>query len=95
VSTSTRAIYIIFFLFIIDSFPVLSQNLSVIDSLRMALTRKTLSKPDQFETLNLIGFEYRYSYPDSTVYYCTKAYELGRRIELTKNLSKKLFRQEQ
>jgi signal transduction histidine kinase len=56
----------------------------------MALTRKTLSKPDQFETLNSIGFEYRYSYPDSTVYYCTQAYELGKRIELTKNLSKPL-----
>lgn len=76
--------------FFASSFQVHSQNLSVIDSLRASLNVNTQSKPDQFETLNSIGFEYRYSYPDSTIYYCTQAYELGKDIELTKNLSKPL-----
>lgn len=76
--------------FFASSFQVHSQNLSVIDSLRSTLNLSSLSKSDQFETLNSIGFEYRYSYPDSTIYYCTQAYELGKSIELTKNLSKPL-----
>lgn len=76
--------------FFASSFQVHSQNLSVIDSLRASLNVNTQSKPDQFETLNSIGFEYRYSYPDSTIYYCSQAYELGKDIELTKNLSKPL-----
>jgi len=87
---SIRVIYVVFFISFINSFSVLSQNLSVIDSLHTILNKNTSSKPDQFELLNLIGFEYRYSYPDSTIYYCSKAYELGRSIELTKNLSKPL-----
>lgn len=76
--------------FFAGSFPVHSQNLSIIDSLRTSLNLPSLSKPDLFERLNSIGFEYRYSYPDSTIYYCTQAYELGKSIELTKNLSKPL-----
>lgn len=87
---SVKIICIIFFVSLTNSFKVLGQNLSVIDSLRASLNVNTQSKPDQFETLNSIGFEYRYSYPDSTIYYCTQAYELGKSIELTKNLSKPL-----
>jgi tetratricopeptide (TPR) repeat protein len=65
-----------------------SQNLTTIDSLRSALTPETTEA--QFDILNAIGFEYRYSYPDSTIFYCSRAFELGKQIEVKKNLSKPL-----
>lgn len=65
-----------------------SQNLDILDSLQSVLQRQT--GQDQFETLNAIGFEYRYSFPDSTIFYCNKAYELGKSIALKKDLSKPL-----
>ncbi len=73
---------------ILCSFHSFSQNLAVIDSLNHAL-RKARGQ-QQFELLTAIGFEYRYSYPDSTIFYCTQSYELGKRLELEKELSKPL-----
>lgn len=64
------------------------QNINLIDSLEASLNGK--STIDQFELLNAIGFEYRYSYPDSTIYYCSRAYEMGKKISIEKNLSKPL-----
>jgi len=71
-----------------NSLDVFAQNLNVIDSLKSALVSQ--SESEKFETLNALGFEYRYSYPDSTIYFCSQAYDLGKSIELTKNLSKPL-----
>jgi signal transduction histidine kinase len=65
-----------------------AQNLSVIDSLKGKL--QMMDERSQFDILNAIGFEYRYSYPDSTIYYCTTAYDLGKKIALQKNLSRPL-----
>lgn len=70
------------------AFSAVGQNLTTIDSLRKALTPQ--SNEAQFDLLNAIGFEYRYSYPDSTIFYCTRAFELGEKIEVKKNLSKPL-----
>jgi len=64
------------------------QNLNVIDSLRNSLRDEATEA--QFDLLNAIGFEYRYSYPDSTIIYCSRAFELGKQIEVQKNLSKPL-----
>lgn len=64
------------------------QNLTTIDSLRRVLNAQQTEA--QFEILNAIGFEYRYSYPDSTIFYCSRAFELGEQIEVRKNLSKPL-----
>ncbi|MBX2897843.1 MAG: tetratricopeptide repeat-containing sensor histidine kinase [Cyclobacteriaceae bacterium] len=64
------------------------QNLTTIDSLRKSLSEEPTIA--QFDLLNAIGFEYRYSYPDSTIFYCSRAYELGKRIKVDKNLSKPL-----
>jgi len=69
-------------------FGVSAQNIILIDSLRKKL--KKASPEEKFVIWNAIGFDYRYSYPDSTIYYCNKAYELGRQLELTKDLSKPL-----
>ena len=67
---------------------LLAQNLSVIDSLKTELP--LADDQSRFNILNAIGFEYRYSYPDSTIFYCTQAYELGKEIKLEKNLSRPL-----
>ena len=72
----------------LNSFGALGQNMKIIDSVRRVLPSSHALH--QFNLLNTIGFEYRYSYPDSTIAYCTRAYELGRKIELTKGLSRPL-----
>ncbi len=64
------------------------QNLKVLDSLKHALHSGTVEK--QFDLLNTIGFEYRYSFPDSTIFYCTRAYELGKQLKVNKTLARPL-----
>jgi signal transduction histidine kinase len=82
-----KIIGVIFFVWIV-SIVSYGQNLSLIDSLQASLNGQ--SNVTQFELLNDIGFEYRYSYPDSTIYYCTRAYEMGKQISVKQNLSKPL-----
>lgn len=65
-----------------------AQNLSKIDSLKSQLENS--SGEEKFELLNDLGFEYRLSSPDSTIYYCKQAYELGKQLHVKKNLSKPL-----
>lgn len=84
---ATRSL-IVFCFFIFWSSAGFAQNLSAIDSLKQKL--QTTDELNQFDILNAIGFEYRYSYPDSTIHYCTQAYELGKKIRLKKNLSRPL-----
>lgn len=76
------------FLLLLSFQTSLSQQFSYIDSLREAL--KTASLHQQFDLLNQIGFAYRLSHPDSTIYYCLRAYEIGRELNLPKDLSKPL-----
>ncbi len=64
------------------------QNQQFIDSLKRSLV--TSSPEHQFKLLNEIGFQYRLSFPDSTVFYCSKAYDLGVKIKVKKELSKPL-----
>ncbi len=80
-------LFFVFSLFL-SVFYVFAQQVSRIDSLRKAL--KTASPVQQFDILNDIGFAYRLSYPDSTIWYCARAYEIGREIKLKKELSKPL-----
>lgn len=65
-----------------------AQNLGLIDSLRRQLRGATADQ--QFQLWNAIGFEFRYSYPDSTIFYCTMAYEQGKAREIETELSKPL-----
>ncbi len=84
-----RKVIIIFFgLVCFFSTPGVSQNLALIESYRSALRSALPEK--QFELLNAIGFEYRYSLPDSTIYYCSKAFELGKSIKIGQELSRPL-----
>ncbi len=74
--------------FCLFSIGIFAQNVILIDSLRKKLN--TATPQDKFVILNAIGFDYRYSYPDSTIFYCTQAFELGKKLNLTKDLSKPL-----
>lgn len=65
-----------------------SQNLSRIDSLKNQLQQTSGEK--KFEVLSDLGFEYRLSFPDSTIFYCKQAFELGKQLELPKDLSRPL-----
>lgn len=65
-----------------------AQNLSRIDNLKNQLSGAT--GIGKFEILNDLGFEYRLSSPDSTIFYCKQAYALGKELNLTKDLSKPL-----
>lgn len=64
------------------------QNLSRIDNLKNQLAGAT--GIGKFEILNDLGFEYRLSSPDSTIFYCGQAYELGKELKISKDLSKPL-----
>ncbi|GIV36807.1 MAG: hypothetical protein KatS3mg032_1186 [Cyclobacteriaceae bacterium] len=79
--------FLVFSLFL-TGLSAYSQQISRIDSLRKAL--KSASLRQQFDILNDIGFAYRLSYPDSTIWYCTRAYEVGQELKLDKELSKPL-----
>lgn len=77
---------VIFFVFLVVQGQ--GQNLSRIDNLKSQLSKT--SGEAKFEVLNDLGFEYRLSFPDSTIFYCTQAYELGKQLKVKKNLSKPL-----
>lgn len=85
---TVRLRFLILVMLICLAFSAAGQNLSTIDSLHRGLSDQPTV--EQFELLNAIGFEYRYSYPDSTIFYCSRAYELGKQIKVEKNLSKPL-----
>ena len=61
------------------------QNKLLIDSLRKQLAAAPTN--GQFELLNALGWEYRLSFPDSTIKYSQHAYDLGQRLKLKKNLA--------
>jgi len=81
-----KVIFVFSFLFL--AIFCFGQNQHLIDSLKRSFTKS--SPEEQFKLLNEIGFQYRLSFPDSTVFYCLKAYELGLQIKVKKELSKPL-----
>lgn len=75
-------------IFIVSVSSVFAQNLDAVQKLHKRLTNsKTV---ETFNLLCSIGFEYRYSYPDSTLIYCQKALDLGREIGMDTDLAKPL-----
>lgn len=80
------------FLILIGLLPISSpgwgQHMGIIDSLRREIP--TASEVQKFEILNELGFQYRLSRPDTTIYYCTQAYALGQRIRIEKGLARPL-----
>lgn len=68
--------------------PGMAQNIDLVDSLRSRLPGATAE--EQFELLSSISFEYRYSFPDSSIAYGNRAFQLGKSIGMKTNLSKPL-----
>ena len=65
-----------------------AQNLDAVHKLRSQLA--TADNVQTYHILCSIGFEYRYSYPDSTLIYCNRAFELGKKIGMNTDLAKPL-----
>jgi tetratricopeptide (TPR) repeat protein len=79
---------LVFILLVVSAEESFAQNLTLIDSLKKVAAVSTGEK--RFDALNTLGFEFRLSYPDSTIYYCQQAYDLGSELNLKKNLARPL-----
>jgi signal transduction histidine kinase/tetratricopeptide (TPR) repeat protein len=77
----------LFFIVFFTANLVCAQNLRLIDSLKTQLRTRPANA---FDILNNIGFEYRYSFPDSTIHYCTLAYDLGKKDAINKGMARPL-----
>jgi signal transduction histidine kinase len=75
-----------FFIILIPAAIAYSQNRLLIDSLKKQV--ENTEGIERFNALNGLGFEYRLSYPDSTIFYCEQAYKLGVALKLSKNLAR-------
>ncbi len=71
-----RRVVSVFLVMVMASSLCFAQNRTLIDSLlkKVDLTQQSY---EQFELLNTLGWEYRFAKPDSTIFYCNKAYQLG------------------
>ena len=64
------------------------QNLSLIDSIKHHLASAEGKK--RFDLLNDLAWEYRFAYPDSTIYFSNQALELGQKINLPKGMARSI-----
>lgn len=80
-----RGITVFFFLLALSAG---AQNRLRIDSLKAILP--LAAEEQRFKILSDLGFEYRLSFPDSTIFYCKQAYDLGKELKLRKDLSRPL-----
>jgi signal transduction histidine kinase len=61
------------------------QNLELIAKIRKELSGS--EKEKRFQLLTDLSWEYRWAYPDSTIYFASQAYELGKDLKLKKGLA--------
>jgi signal transduction histidine kinase len=78
----------IFFLLVNCSFSVSAQNLQLIDSLKTQLV--SAEGKNRFDLLGDLAWEYRWAYPDSTIFYADQAHTLGVKLKLKKGLAEPL-----
>lgn len=64
------------------------QNLALIDSIKTELRNK--NEEQRFSLLNRLAWEYRFAYPDSTIFYGNQAYKLGQKLNLQRDLARPL-----
>ncbi|HTJ48569.1 MAG TPA: tetratricopeptide repeat-containing sensor histidine kinase [Cyclobacteriaceae bacterium] len=74
--------------FLCSALTGLAQNLHLIDSIKTQLKSSAGSK--QFDLLNDLAWEYRASYPDSTIYFAKQAQTLAKKLNLKKGLAKSI-----
>lgn len=75
-------------MWLLPSVSVLGQNLHLIDSLRTHL--KHTQGEARYDLLNDLAWEYRFAWPDSTIFYSNDAYSLGQSLGLTVGLARSL-----
>ena len=83
-----RKVLIFTSVLLLSGFFSLGQNQSLINTIRAKLDKAT--DKDSFELLNSLAWEYRWAYPDSTIYYAQHAYSIGQKLLLSKDLAKPL-----
>jgi signal transduction histidine kinase len=67
---------------------VKGQNQALINEIKQKL--KKANDQEVFTLMNDLAWEYRFAYPDSTIYYANQAYELGKALNLKHGLSRPL-----
>jgi signal transduction histidine kinase len=67
---------------------VKGQNQALINEIKQKLTKA--NDQEVFSLMNDLAWEYRFAYPDSTIYYANQAYELGKALNLKQGLSRPL-----
>lgn len=80
--------HILVTLFVVQAFFAAGQNLDLIQKLKTRLDHA--EDHARFTTLTDLAWEYRWAYPDSTIYYAAQAFDLGERLELPAKLAKPL-----
>jgi signal transduction histidine kinase/Tfp pilus assembly protein PilF len=74
---------------IIISFTVANgQNQALISEIKQKLQKA--NDQEVFNLMNDLAWEYRFAYPDSTIYFANQAYELGKALNLKNGLSRPL-----
>ncbi|HEY0744923.1 MAG TPA: ATP-binding protein [Chryseosolibacter sp.] len=74
------------FLWLFLPLAAFSQNLDLIQKLRASLPAQATK--ERFDALNDLAWEYRFAYPDSTIYYSEMAFKLGHELKLAKGLAR-------
>lgn len=77
---------IIFICWIILPAISFSQNLELIENLRGSLPKT--ESVERYQALNDLAWEYRFAYPDSTIFYAQQAYDLGQKLKLQHGLAR-------
>ena len=80
--------FVLILSFLLQAVITNGQNLHLIDSIKTQL--KHSGGEVMFELLSDLSWEYRWAYPDSTIYYADKAYILGQTLKLSRELAKPL-----
>jgi tetratricopeptide (TPR) repeat protein len=83
-----RHAIIIVFVLCIAGFKAFGQNLDKISAIKKSLAQAY--GKEKFNLLNDLAWEYRTSYPDSTIYFANKAYLLGQQLKLKNSLARSL-----
>jgi tetratricopeptide (TPR) repeat protein len=77
--------YVLLIVFAFGAFVAGGQNLDLIQKLKKELG--TAKSDTRFATLNKLAWEYRWAYPDSTIFYAQQSYDLGKSLQVKKGLA--------
>lgn len=80
--------YLVLITLLTLSFTAGAQNLELIARLKKDL--QASENRQRFEVLKDLSWEYRWAYPDSTIFYASRAFDLGSELKLEKDLAEPL-----